>query len=69
MNEKIKELTTQVAIDAVKQEIDLLQTERDELLEELVRCYEDINYYGNSDFNQSLIRIDSVIRKAKGELE
>ena len=48
-------------------ELQIKASQRDELLKELVRCYEDINYYGNSDFNQTLIRIDAAIRKAKGK--
>jgi len=51
---------------AIRNKLDNVETQRDELLEVLMKAYEDIDYYGNADFNQTLIKIDSAIRKATG---
>jgi hypothetical protein len=44
-----------------------VENQRDELLEALELADDDIQYYGNSDFNKTLIEIRVAIAKAKGE--
>jgi hypothetical protein len=52
---------------AIRNLLDKTEKQRDELLKALELADDDIQYYGNSDFNKTLIEIRAAITKAKGE--